>query len=297
MTSEQDGSNAPSNKRKGFDISRCAVPAPKKQCKVPKASSLMPGYRFVCPPSADVSRKLGAASLAMGFDIETHDLVGPGGGGSGRFGHPWRSNPSIFQLRLVQIGWAIGGCAMEDPITSQEERLVKPQGFQISKMATEKHGINNEHAQENGLLLSDALEEFMQAAWQIHESGGIVVSHHIEFDAGIIDEELDRCGMQHWRLRWREIAIRGVCTMDPDIQSWMQYASGKEKEPGEKSLVMNLTRSIKLFFQHSARVQDLLMRSHTAGADAEMHLLLYRALRDLAQKEKGQAKPGLSGAD
>ena len=71
--------------------------------------------------------------------------------------------------------------------------------------------------------------------------------------------------------------------MEPDIQNWMQTACGKEKQPGEKSLVMNLTRSIKLFFPSSSRVEELLKRSHTAGADAQMHLLLYRALRNLAK--------------
>ena len=233
MACNHDGNAAPLQKRKVFEISRCAASAPRVQRKIPKIGSLAVSDKLEGPPTAEVSRKLGASSLVMGFDIETHDLVGPGGGGFGRFGHPWRSNLSIFNLRLVQIGWAIGGCEMEDPITAQEERLVQPQGFRISEAAAEKHGIDNEFAEEHGTSLTDVLEEFMNIAWKVHASGGILVSHHIEFDAGVIDEELDRCGLQVWRPSWHAIATNGVCTMEPDIQNWMQTACGKEKQPGK----------------------------------------------------------------
>ena len=133
----------------------------------------------------------------------------------------------------------------------------------------------------------------MRAAWLVHESDGIVVCHHIEFDSGVIDEELSRCGMEHWRPRWHAIATNGVCTMDPCIQEWLQYACGKEKGPGEKSLVMCLTDSVMLFYSNSARVCDLTKRAHRAGADAELHLLLYRALRDLAVKGNARALMGV----
>ena len=250
--------------------------------KIPRVASLVPDEALHHPPSSVVAQKLGHANLAMGFDIETHDLVERGGDGTGRFGHRWRSTPSIFQLRIVQIGWVIGGCTQKESIKERAERLVKPDDFDISELAMKKHGITNERARGEGVLLTQALEEFMRVAWSIHELHGILVSHHIEFDAGVIDEELHRCGMDHWRSSWRVIATRGVCTMDPDIQEWFQHAFGKEKGAGERSLVMNLRDSIMLFYHSSPRICELVRSSHAAGADAEMHLLLYRALRDLA---------------
>lgn len=280
-STEMKNNNAPPMKRKSFDPLLCAR-VQNTEKRIPKASELTQAEAFACPPPEEVSRKLGNASMAMGFDIETHDLVERGGEGVGRFGHPWRSKPSIFQLHVVQIGWAIGGCAQQDPINERGERLIKPENFEISKHASEKHGISNEQAKELGAPLSEVLEEFMRTALRVHESGGIVVSHHIEFDAGVIDEELGRCGMGHWRPQWSVIAAKGVCTMDPSIQAWLQFACGNEKGPGVKSLVMKLTSSLMLFYQSSARVRDLVKNAHQAGADSEMHLLLYRALRDLA---------------
>ena len=293
MPMNVDEEEPSAKKRKRFDPTRC----PHHQTnvrKIPKVASLAPNYALGHPPSSIVAHKLGQAKLAMGFDIETHDLVERGGGGTGRFGHPWRSKSSIFHLRIVQLGWAMGGSSQEESITERAERLVKPDGFEISKLAIKKHGITNEQARDEGIPLSQALEEFMCAAWSIHELQSTVVSHHIEFDAGVIDEELHRCSMDHWRSSWRTIATRGVCTMDPDIQEWLQRAFGKEKGIGEKMLVMNLRDSIRLFYNSSPRICDLMQKSHTAGADAEMHLLLYRALRDLALRSGSHAHAGLT---
>ena len=191
---------------------------------------------MVRPPPSHVIQKLGHASVAIGFDIETHDLAESGGAGIGRFGHPWRSNASIFRLRIVQIGWAIGDCTLGGTIRERVERLVIPDGFAVSERATKKHGITNERANGDGVQIAQALEEFMRAVWSIHELQGVVVAHHIEFDAGVLDEELHRCGLDSWRPYWHIIATGGVCTMDPDIQAWIQRTFGNDRGAGEKNV-------------------------------------------------------------
>ena len=130
----------------------------------------------------------------------------------------------------------------------------------------------------------EVLEEFMRTAWSLHEKGGVIVSHHLEFDAGIIDEELKRCGMESWRTRWQLIASHGICTLDLDIQAWLQSSFGKTPNKGEKTLVMSLTNSISLLYSNDPKMRKLLQTAHTAGTDAELHIWLLHALRSMAKR-------------
>ena len=67
---------------------------------------------------------------------------------------------------------------------------------------------------------------------------------------------------------------------------------GNDKGAGEKTLKVNLRPSIILFYNIAGGIRDLMKKAHTAGADAEMHLLLYQALRDLAAKGSEQEVVG-----
>ena len=154
----------------------------------------------------------------------------------GAFRPPCWCGPEDLQFRLVQVGWVLGGCTKGEPIHTRKERLIKPQNFNISEDATNKHGITNADIKTNGLPLREVLEELMSAMWALHGAGGVVVSHHLEFDAGIIDEELQRCEMEEWRPRWKLIASNGICTLDLNVQEWFQTTSGRVKEPGEKNV-------------------------------------------------------------
>ena len=154
-----------------------------------------------------------------------------------------------------------------------------PNGYDISEKATKKHGITTERAAIRGLSLPQVLEEFMSAAWSVHEAGGVLVSHHLEFDSGIIDEELKRCHLETWRTHWQTMASHGICT-----QAWLQRGVGKPHTAGEKTLVMSLKDSIRLFYANDANVRSLLQKAHTAAADAELHVMLLHALRGLAKR-------------
>ena len=153
-----------------------------------------------------------------------------------------------------------------------------PNGYDISQKATNKHGITTEHAAIRGLSLPQLLEDFMSAAWSVHEAGGVLVSHHL----GIIDKE--RCHLETWRTRWQTIASHGICTLDLDTQEWLQRACGKPHTAGEKTLVMSLKDSIQLFYANDANVRSLLQRAHTAAANAELHVMFLHALRGLAKR-------------
>ena len=74
----------------------------------------------------------------------------------------------------------------------------------------------------------------MRDAARVDEMGGRVVIHHLEFDAGIIDAELQRYGLQQWCEQWRKIARKGFCTMDPDVMHWPQLCVGRDLDARKK---------------------------------------------------------------
>ena len=65
---------------------------------------------------------------------------------------------------------------------------------------------------------------------------------------------------------------------------WLHRTFGREREQGEKTLVMGLKDAVKLVLSRSPEAMALLQEHHTAGADAQMHRLLYIAFRALASK-------------
>ena len=148
------------------------------------------------------------------------------------------------------------------------------------------HGITTEHAFEHGRPLREALIEFMYAAKSVYEQGGCVVSHHLEFDAGIIYAELKRSGLEEWTSLWSTIAGRGICTMDRDIQNWMRCCFGRVLAPGEKTLVLSLGDSLRAVHRDTKTVQEILMKQHSAGADSQMHRLLFISLLSLAREAR-----------
>ena len=184
--------STPQSKRKSFELASCSRPHT-IAVKTPRVSALIPSSEAVPAPSEEVVFKLGTAKLLMGFDIKTNDFVdGRKPYCVGRFGHGCWCHHDDLQFRLVQLGWFTCFAESEIDVKARKERLVIPNGYDISEKATKKHGITTEHAAIRGLSLPQVLEEFMSAAWSVHEAGGVLVSHHLEFDSGVIDEELKR---------------------------------------------------------------------------------------------------------
>ena len=74
---------------------------------------------------------------------------------------------------------------------------------------------------------------------------------------------------------------------DPDIGAWAQRCMGRDVSPDEKSApMMSLKAAANLLLPKSDLVEGLQKYHHTAGADAQLHRLLYIALRSLAARNK-----------
>ncbi len=273
-------------KRKSFQMSSC-MPRQVARPMVTKISQLQRSpsevASTVAPPAA-VARKLGAAKLVIGIDIETADWAERKNKPSrGQFGFYNLCHPEDFDQRIVQIGWATSGLTENAP-TQTKEHLVRPDGFAISAKATKKHGITNELALSEGMPLINVMEDFMHEMARVHELGGRIVVHHLEFDAGIIAKELENAGLDHWRSLWSTIAKEGFCTMDPIIASWVYAHNGRDSCPEDCKAVMSLKDAANLLLPQTDAIQHLKTKLHTAGADAQLHRLLYIALRKLCDE-------------
>ena len=114
------------------------------------------------------------------FDIETTGL-------------PGARNASIKDLdnwpRIVQLA-----CLQYDNnqnLVSEENHIIKPEGFTIPRDAVRVHGITTEKALELGINLETTLQKFAEL---ISESE-IIIAHNIDFDAKIIGAEFLRAGI------------------------------------------------------------------------------------------------------
>ena len=112
-----------------------------------------------------------------------------------------------------------------------------------------------------------------------------MVIHHLEFDAGIIARELLNAGLQSRMQEWMSIARKGICTMDPDIGCWVQKCMGRDVQTDEKSAPMlSLKDAVNMLLPRTELVEALQSHCHTAGADAQLHRLLYIAFRKLCEQ-------------
>ena len=167
----------------------------------------------------------------MGYDIETHDWLEDLSNAPhiGQFGFVTRmAREQTEYQRVVQIGWVVGD-ASEHGHTIKKCFYVQPVGFEISPKATERcHGVTQSLALREGRLLMDVLGEFVDDAVQIVENGGRLVAHQVEFDAGVIYQELGRCGLEALQDRWMRIMRKGFCTMDPLFGRWLKICTGEQ---------------------------------------------------------------------
>jgi len=172
------------------------------------------------PPSNEIKRRLGEPTVILGFDIETHAWPEEENKGNfGQFGwYTYKNEVTLTFARIVELGW-VGGRAESEEDEYSKAFLIKPNDFEISEAATKHHEITNAMALESGRELSDVLQEFMQDVFKTCLQGGRIVAHQIEFDAGIIFQELGRCGFSEMRAQWARIATINIgtsfCTMYP----------------------------------------------------------------------------------
>ena len=234
----------------------------------------------ICPPPSAVLNELGHAEVIMGVDLETAGWEEKRTKGSiGQFGHYNVCDANDLDARAVQIGWAVVDTAA-GTAAMIKERLVQPDGFIITAKAAAFHGIGHEQAATHGLPLGEILSELMSDVKDVRARGGRIVAHHLEFDAGILDKELSRCGMEEARRDWGRAVRAGCCTMSPNIGRWLRTCFGEEAGPPSKQNVLKLRALATWFVPNSAKLSQ---QHHTAGADAELCARLYLEICKLAQ--------------
>ena len=246
-------------------------------------------------PSEEIHNKLGQPHLVVGVDIETADWT-PSRHNlrKGQFGFHTMCSPEVFNQKLIQIGWCVSDLNGAKPFEELQEIIIQPDGFVISEKATKLHGVSTYRALQDGVPVKMALDMFMHAMQRADRRGARIVVHHLEFDAGIIDKELASAGLQHWRPQWQAMAKAGFCTMDPTVGEWIQRSCGRDFDKCENSMsVMSLQKTIELLSPilptHEV-VQNFRANGlHTASSDAQLHCLIYKAMRELASNDPALA--------
>lgn len=118
------------------------------------------------------------------FDTETTGLPK-------RYDAP-SSDLENWSCRLVQLSWL-----MEDDsktLLSQGDLIIKPDGFEIPKQASDVHGITTEMALEKGVDLKKAVYYFLGAC----KMADIIVGHNVNYDMHVVGAELIRsCGKDY----------------------------------------------------------------------------------------------------
>lgn len=88
--------------------------------------------------------------------------------------------------RLVQLAWQLHD--HKGKLITQNNYLIKPEGFNIPYKAEQIHGISTQRAMEEGHDLKTTLDSFLIDL----ERTSVLVGHNIEFDINIIGAELIR---------------------------------------------------------------------------------------------------------
>ncbi len=88
--------------------------------------------------------------------------------------------------RIVQLAWLL----YDESGTEKEFRdyIIKPQGFTIPYESERIHGISNERALREGILLRQVLTEFEE----VIKKSLIIIAHNIKFDENVLGAEFLR---------------------------------------------------------------------------------------------------------
>ena len=99
------------------------------------------------------------------------------------------------------------------------------------------------------------------------------------FDAGILVQEMSRCGHADFAKLLAEALERGFCSMDPNVSHWVRRQAGLMDH--ELTTPMCLKDMVHLLLPEA---QELLERHLSAGSDSHMHLLLCQKVACACQR-------------
>ncbi|NJN25240.1 MAG: DNA polymerase III subunit alpha [Cyclobacteriaceae bacterium] len=94
--------------------------------------------------------------------------------------------------RVVQIAWQLHD--NKGKLLSNENLIVKPDGFTIPFNAEKVHGISTQRAMDEGVPLAEVLERFSQ---DMHRADRIIGHNIVDFDIKIVGCEYLRSGMSN----------------------------------------------------------------------------------------------------
>ena len=109
--------------------------------------------------------------------------------------------------RLIQLGWLLTDA--EGQILSEGNHIVRPEGFEIPKAASDVHGITTEIALAEGQSLLDVIFAF---GTDLNQSD-CVVRHNLDYDLHVLGAEYVRLGYDS-RIMF---ARPTLCTMQATI--------------------------------------------------------------------------------
>ncbi len=110
--------------------------------------------------------------------------------------------------RLVQIAWELHD--KKGKLISQQNYIIKPEGFDIPFKAEQVHGISTKRALEEGYDLRTVLDYFIQDLGNAQ----VLVGHNIEFDINIIGAEFVRQSIETETFLSLEKVDTGLVSID-----------------------------------------------------------------------------------
>lgn len=149
--------------------------------------------RLFCDCASALSPKVSSPKYVF-FDTETTGLP-----------RSWRAPVTDISNwpRLVQIAWE--SYDADGNKLSEENFIVKPEGFLIPDDSAKVHGISTERAKKEGAPLSEVLKKF----YGIVNDAEVLVAHNMSFDEKVIGAEFLRAHMENIL-----DAKKKICTME-----------------------------------------------------------------------------------
>lgn len=173
------------------------------------------------------------------------------------------------RMRCLQLAWQLHSSG--GTLLSAHNFYVKPEGWEVTKQASDFHGITTERAMKEGLPIKEVLTIFVGDLKQ----ATVFVGHGIEnVDLPVIKQELTDCGF-HDAAHQMAKQMHVYCTMKsstPIVQLPSPTGSyGPYKFP-------------KLGELYEFLFVEKLEKAHDASADARATARVYFKLQELAQK-------------
>jgi hypothetical protein len=192
--------------------------------------------------------------------------------------------PPFATLRIVQISWCV---RREDGEGEHRSFYVVGTDRLISQKAHAYHRITNAQVAREGVPIDRALQRFVDDCRWLRSVDGLLVAHQLEYEAGIILQELGRLpSMQSCRPLITALAARGICTMNASARR-----RGWKVRNTAAYYAMSLPSAFKFFveplgvskwddtFHHDSR--------YDVAKTLELYDALYRSVPTRADLEAG----------